>query len=1615
MNNYANLTHTSSSSGSDSVNQKSKMALESLKTLKVLMYKHLVVRMKRFIHTPVELLSSMMYFLILFLVKDLIVSVTPEHLQMSDIKETEPYTLKVADLVYTNLNLILYTPDTNITRQLMDRVGPKLRLFRSNNISGDSRFMNDYIGVENETLLDYFVTTRKKSKNKINDMHLDQYSIVIFHDVEETKLPSHLRYTIKMNENFRVYDYQSEDSMIGPHYNFGEEYNVFMCIQWAIDSSYLELQGVAGIDKLQLTMQEFPFVDSVTQPNMLLVTTLAHLICYISLSLPFIFLMARLLEERSSGMQELIKMVGVSTNMLNISHFLNVLPTGLVYSICGTVFVTVGKVSLIPNTNPLLIFIMLLLYFISVMTFAFACSYIAKSAQYAVTLSTICFIMSWVPLRLLMAVKRVNIATLILTGMMPHVPMFWFWSEVSNVEKYGQGLQFADIFRPHSLFSGSVFNCYIMFILQIVVLAFVAWYLSKVRPGKFGTALPLTFLFEPSYWHLKKVKPYTERDEDDYVPMAESRDPRYFEKPPTTAVIGISINNLTKVYNKEKVLNNVSFDVYKGEITVLLGHNGAGKTTLMSIITGVTSATEGTVSVNGLDSLQNQQLVRKQLGLCPQENVFFPDLNVIQHIIFFSMLKGSSYKAAKASSHELMRRLKIADKAKNKSEELSGGMKRRLQLACALAGGGNVLILDEPTSGLDVETRRELWNLLLSLRGERTVLLTTHFMEEADALGDRVAALHAGRLRAVATPIYLKKNMGTGYRLSITTTEQRDKEAADAATRQITNFVIKRVPNSELKGQGLNSLEYSLPSASSKNFPKLFSELEEQRQTLGIESIGVGVSTLEEVFLKLCSDVDTNFTGDVVDGQLPQSPTYPKVKGVYMVLNQLPVLMLRHIKYLYFKKWSFIFMQVLLPILLVFVFSYSTNDSISASKNTANGMAMDLSIYKDMYQPKVLYKLDQNDPAQLKNFRRFNKVVFEETSNITDAIIRKGQQDLIEYSKYIAGIDLEGDNAKVYYTTTVRHAAPVAVNLLSNLLAAKNDRSITTYNQPLKTAFVVDQMVPKSAFTTAMWSLFVLFVNLSTVMNAVSLLIKERVSGTRHIHIMAGCPPLIHWMATFITHVLMYTAISVVPTLIAAAIMDRDNTINKADFLLFAFVVFELAVMAFLAFTYFVSFGFGERAALGMLTVVLMIAGLLPATVTIINDSGPKSEMGVWLIMISISKVFIPPHAALLALYNGGKSAEINAQCDTVVHLCKTQMIARSELKNCCDQNSPGCYFCFGTDRPGEQMLILLAQAVMYMMLVIFAQHGYLNLLRDKVTNLKYSKPQKHYTDEKVIKEATYVNKSIAQPVAQIPDAMLVDDVHKNYASFRCFRLRSCNAVKGVSFSVRKGECFGLLGVNGAGKSSTFRIITGEHCATQGQVFANGHFLRRPRQQYLQSLGYCPQFFGLDEFMTGRDNLVLLLKLRGLSGDDMDKEVKSWIEVVGLGRYANVYVANYSGGCKRRLAAAAALAQGAPVTLLDEPTAGVDVSARRRVWSALRRGQAQGRAVIITSHSLDEMEALCNRIAIMSYGELGALGSPAALRADHAAGHAVRLKLRVPDDGTCKSFLSSKLHTSKVS
>jgi ABC-2 type transport system ATP-binding protein len=222
----------------------------------------------------------------------------------------------------------------------------------------------------------------------------------------------------------------------------------------------------------------------------------------------------------------------------------------------------------------------------------------------------------------------------------------------------------------------------------------------------------------------------------------------------------ISVKNLVKQYGSFEAVRGISFDVHEGEIFGLLGPNGAGKSTTLEIIETLRPKTSGTVTVNGLDLDKEGDAIKKIIGVQLQTSGFYPGLNLVELIRLFSGLYNR-----KVDAFDLLQMVNLTDKAKAKVKELSGGQKQRFSVATTLINQPKIIFLDEPTTGLDPQARRNLWDLISAIR-ERgtTVIITTHYMDEAEALCDRVAIIDGGKIVALASPAQLIDNLvATGF------------------------------------------------------------------------------------------------------------------------------------------------------------------------------------------------------------------------------------------------------------------------------------------------------------------------------------------------------------------------------------------------------------------------------------------------------------------------------------------------------------------------------------------------------------------------------------------------------------------------------------------------------------------------------------------------------------------------------------------------------------------------------------------------------------------------------------------------------------------------------------
>ena len=302
----------------------------------------------------------------------------------------------------------------------------------------------------------------------------------------------------------------------------------------------------------------------------------------------------------------------------------------------------------------------------------------------------------------------------------------------------------------------------------------------------------------------------------------------------------LSITGLSKVYNDGLVaLDDISLNVSEGEILALLGPNGAGKTTLISAVCGLVVPTKGKITVGGFDTRSNYRLARSLIGLVPQEISLEPFEKVINTVRFSRGLFGKNTNDD--CVERVLRQLSLWDKKDSKIMQLSGGMKRRVLIAKALAHEPKVLFLDEPSAGVDVELRREMWKLVADLKSQGvTIILTTHYIEEAEAIADRVGVISKGKLILLEEKKELMSRMGQ-KKLQISL-----QCPIDIIPSKLQNLKLS------LSDDGL-SLNYLYDTkGSSTGITKLLNKI--SSAGLQMSDLKTSQSSLEEIFVSLIEE-----------------------------------------------------------------------------------------------------------------------------------------------------------------------------------------------------------------------------------------------------------------------------------------------------------------------------------------------------------------------------------------------------------------------------------------------------------------------------------------------------------------------------------------------------------------------------------------------------------------------------------------------------------------------------------------------------------------------------------------------------------------------------------------
>lgn len=596
----------------------------------------------------------------------------------------------------------------------------------------------------------------------------------------------------------------------------------------------------------------------------------------------------------------------------------------------------------------------------------------------------------------------------------------------------------------------------------------------------------------------------------------------------------------------------------------------------MSMLVGLFSPTSGTAYLNGKDIRTELNEARASVGICPQQNVLFEELTVKEHLKFFCALKGMEDKRMVAEDvRKYISLLDLKDKTNQQSKTLSGGMKRKLSIAIALCGNAKIVILDEPTSGIDVEARRHLWDLLIAEKQNRTILLSTHYMDEADILGDRIAIMTEGHLRTVGSSFFLKKKFGTGYRLTCVKLDGFKSE-------NVLRVVEKYAPDVYLESEGQTEAAFIISENNLPVFEQVFKDLEDNSEKLHISSFGCSLSTLEEVFLQLGvenyhDEVDRashhSDQARIIMNEEEESSS--KVTGITLIFHQIEAIILKKFHVLR-RTWKQILYIAIFSAWMIFVLMSAPEISFTNSES--------LLISFDSYrQTQTVLKCDNPDISKayaslLSGKNSLTELTGEE--DIPSYILNKSLATV--NSEYMIGAKVKNNLITAFFNGQPYHTMPLTINTINRALlkaTAGMDYDISVTNKPY-TLPVRDSEGHRQYFEGSknfVLALIIFFILLTYwPLIFIAPYIKERETRAKLLQYISGMNRYVFWITSLVFDYLVFVIICTI--LIATIGSFQKPHFSTSHDLLTIFIIALNYGFSYLPFIYAFSYLFTKHS-----------------------------------------------------------------------------------------------------------------------------------------------------------------------------------------------------------------------------------------------------------------------------------------------------------------------------------------------------------------------------------------------------------------------------------------------------
>ncbi|XP_059079473.1 cholesterol transporter ABCA5-like isoform X1 [Tigriopus californicus] len=1413
----------------------------------------------------------------------------------------------------------------------------------------------------------------------------------------------------------------------------------FSTIQAVIDNEWMKFQLAKSGETFtfpKIALQMMP-KHEFTGTAAVILRSIIPLYLVISLSQFITPMLIVVVDEKEKKIKESMKMVGLRDSVFWLSWF-------AVYSVMVLIIAIIGSVLVyfvvIKSTNFWVLFVLMFEFGLSMIMFAFMLTSLfskAKPAGIVGGLST-------------MLLSCLYYLQVFLSG--SHEIIFWllgllsptaFAMGVDKLMYFDLESKQLDLWDPAD--SIPVAGVMIMLAVDIVLYLLIAFYLDNVVPTEYGTRRKPWYFLQPSYWKSSVNSALCARksqvnDPDRMQKMRSLIDESNFNGPDFEAIPSsmkgreaIVINQLKKTFKSlgsapVHAVKDISLKIYPGEITAILGHNGAGKSTLFNMLTGMTSITSGSADIFGFDVTDSNQMeeIRKITGICPQHDVLFDELTPREHLTFFARIRGMEESEIPQEVESILKDTNLEEKADAVALNLSGGQKRKLSVGIALIGDPKIIFLDEPTAGVDPYSRRHLWSVLKERKEGKVILLTTHFMDEADILADRKAIVSDGKVRCYGSSLFLKNKFGVGYHLTLVLEPSGN-------ISEIRELVKRFMPDAEQNRLFGRELSFILPRDDVDKFPDLFSAIESDidKNLSGISSYGVSMTTLEEIFLKLGEEEkakkevdELEMSGEATQAMISKQDV-GKMNGSvaptqHMANNQSNKEMggfsfeavptekskwqmfwaLAWVRFVRkYREPVAVLVQIVLPVVyLVLGIWLTTLTSFDPPKEEP--LIISPAIYeKDFPETadSAVFSIWSPDGADLSGMvDRLNGSTLElgQTTQFNDLLstMQMGAYKVKEFNEAAKSLDVT-----VLVNFTSLHSVPIIINQISNIMAdLHNLDSINTISHNFKHT----SMAGDFDFGSFGGTIFIGFTYVLIPIGLALELIEDR-------EIRAKNQLRVNGLTFGLYYGSFYLVLGGMMLIVLAVLLG----------LVWAFQIAPLTLMpAFLT--------------LALLYLIYTPAALLFCSA--ISYLFDKVENGQFLFPIASYVGFIPYIAVSLLDMFQVADGLVGKICHVVfaflspiyIPFGAVYYINRQFVFNLCGITTDCSEITFG-NYMGQYEIYTLFIACGFHLIVWFivlkvadvvkdggsVREGFSFLMKNNDKYKKIDQDRENVDmiedeDVDVRRERDEVNEYFAHNGES--RVVAVQGLRKEFPtnegkaektsiskeSHKKVSNKLKVAVRNMTMGVQPGEVFGLLGHNGAGKTTTMRIITAEEASTAGNVKIGKHNILSNASPGFDMLGYCPQFDAVWKTITIREHLQVYAAIRGVAKPNIGRLTNQFMEGLQIEEHSNKYAKDCSGGTKRKLSYAMAMLGDPKIVLLDEPSTGMDPQSKRFVWDTILASFKDDRGAILTTHSMEEADALCTRVGIMVKGALRCLGSTQHLKNRYGSGYMLEAKLK---------------------